>query len=98
MASEEEETPDRFVIRGIVLIFYYLAQSQIDTGATHSFIATTLVHTLELPVNVLTIPLRVTTLVRRNVTIDHVCRLCSLTIARHVHTWDSIVLIWQSLT
>lgn len=59
MVAEEGET----VIRGIILVYDYLAQAFIDTGSTYSFIACTLSHMLELDVEVLTIPLRVTTLV-----------------------------------
>lgn len=61
IVAEEEETPDISVIRCIILVFDYLAQSLIDTGATHSFIASIFIHTLELLVDGLTTLLRVTT-------------------------------------
>lgn len=54
MVVEEEETLDRSVIRGILIFYYYLAQTWVYTGATHS---------LELHIDVFTIPLRATILV-----------------------------------
>src|SRR4051812_24107106 len=93
MTAEEEETPDRSVIiRGIILVYDYLAQTLIDTGATHSFISSTLACTLKLDVDTFTIPLRVTTPVWNNVMLNRVCRSCSLTIAGYEHTRDLILL------
>lgn len=56
MTAEEEETLDKSMIRGIILVFDYLAYSLFDTRATHNFIASALVRTLGLSLDVLTIP------------------------------------------
>lgn len=51
-------------------MYDYLTQTLIDTRATHSFISCTLARTLELPIDVLINPFRVTMPVRRNVILN----------------------------
>src|SRR3954465_9243450 len=47
-AMDAEQTVDRSVIRGTVLVFGTVARVLIDTGASHSFISATLARTMRL--------------------------------------------------
>ena len=80
------------VVRGTFLLFSSWARVLLDTGATHSFIATSCVTTLGLETSPLDLPLYVDTSIGGRVLLDRVCRECDLTIAERIFVFDFIVL------
>src|SRR3954466_1331276 len=80
-ALDAEQAPDRSVIRGTVLIYGSVARTLIDTGASHSFISYALARSMSLMISTMLTPLLVTTPVRGNVMLDHVCKDCFVAIA-----------------
>ena len=91
-AMDAEQTADRSVIRGTVLIFGTAARVLIDTGASHSFISATLARTMRLTHSNLRTPLTVTTPVRGNIILYRICRGCTVVIAGYEHTFDFMLL------
>ena len=89
---DADQPVDRSVIRGTVLIFGSVARTLIDTGASHSFISSTLARTMSLRYVTLRTPLTVTTPVQENIVLDRVCRDCFVVIAGYEHTYDFILL------
>lgn len=84
-ALDAEQPPDCSVIRGTVLIYDFVARTPIDTRASHSFISCTLAHSMRLVFVTLRTLLVVTTPVRENIMLDHVCRDCVVAIVGYEH-------------
>ena len=74
------EQPEAKVMEGTILFFSSWVKVLFDTGASNSFISSTLVDTLELNVESLEIPLCVDTPVGGKVRLGSICRNCSLSI------------------
>src|SRR5436853_7246275 len=87
---DAEQPVDRSVIRGTVLIFGSVARTLIDTGASYSFISSTLARTMSLRYVTLRTPLTVTTPVQGNIVLDRDCRDCLRVMAGFEHTYDFI--------
>ena len=80
------------MVRGTYLIFRSWADVLIDSGASHSFIATSFVSTLGLETEELYPGLMVETPIGGRVRLDQICRGCDLTILDQTFTFDFIVL------
>ena len=84
--------PDPSVVRGTFLVFSSWARVLVDTGASHSFIATSFSTALGWETSLLNPPLYIDTLIGARVLLDRVCRGCDLTIAERNFVFDFIVL------
>ena len=73
-------------------MFSSWARVLVDTGATHSFIASSFVAALGLEASPLDPPLYVDTPIGGRVMLDRVCRECDLTIKERTFVFDFIVL------
>ena len=85
-------SPPDPVVRGTFLLFSSWARVLVDTGATHSFIATAFATALGLEMSQLDHPLYVDTPIGGRVLLDRVCRECDLTIEERTFVFDFIVL------
>ena len=70
------------MVQGTFLLFRLWARVLFDTGASHSFIATSYVRVLGLKVETLDEPLHVSSPLRTKVRIDRICQRCELEISR----------------
>ena len=91
-AGQQEPQLDTSIIRGIFLVFNLWACVLIDTGASHSFVASSFVLILGLEVEVLDSVLMLDTLVGDRTTLRCVCRSCEVEIADRCFVFDFIVL------
>ena len=79
---------DQPVIQGIFLLSHLWARVLFDYGASHSFIAASIVRELGLEVETLEKPLYVSSPLRTRVSIDLICRGCELEISEILLTVD----------
>ena len=82
------EVADQLVIQGMFLLFRLWARVLFDSGASHSFIATSCVRVLGLEVETLDEPLHVSSPLGTKARIDRICRGCELEIFRILLTVD----------
>ena len=85
-------SPPDPIVRGTFFLFSAWARVLLDTGATHSFRATSFVTALGLETSSLDPPLYVDTPIEGPVLLDRVCRECDLTIAERNFVFDFTVL------
>ena len=85
-------SPPDPVVRGTFLLFSSWARVLVDTGASHSFIASSFGAALGLETSPLDPPLYVDTPIGGRVMLDRVCRECDLTIEERTFVFDFIVL------
>ncbi|GFS40196.1 hypothetical protein Acr_00g0067070 [Actinidia rufa] len=90
--GQQELQLDTSVVRGTFLVFNSWARVLIDTGASHSFIASSFALTLGLEVEVLDSVLMLDTPVGGRTTLRRVCRSCEVEIADRRFVFDFIVL------
>ncbi|GFZ15860.1 hypothetical protein Acr_25g0002690 [Actinidia rufa] len=91
-AGQQEQQLDTSVVRGTLLMFNSWARVSIDTGASHSFIASSFALVLELEIEVLDSMLMLDTPVGGKSTLKRVCRSCEVEIANRPFVFDFIVL------
>ena len=82
---------DASVLQGTIQLFSTWVSVLFDTGASHSFISTACVSSLDLPIDVLPTTLSVDTPIGSRATLRFVCRACELIIADSVVLFDLVV-------
>ena len=80
------------MIQGMFLLSRLWAKILFDSGASHSFVATSSVDVLGLEVETLDEPLHVSSPLRTRVRIDKICRDCELEISGILLTVDLLVM------
>ncbi|GFS38040.1 hypothetical protein Acr_00g0055310 [Actinidia rufa] len=90
--GQQEQQLDTSVVRGTLLMFNSRARVLIDTGASHSFIASSFALALGLKVEVLDSVLMLDTPVGGRTTLKRVCRSCEIEIGDRRFVLDFIVL------
>lgn len=90
--TNAEEASDHSVIQDTIVIYNSCARALVDTGASHSSISHTLMHTLGLEYTNLRTLLTATTPVQKDVILSHVCRGCTMVIAGYGHIFDLVLL------
>ena len=86
------QTPESSVVRGTFLLFNSFAKVLFDSGASHSFIATSFVLALGLETEEFDPPLFVNTPLGSRAPLDRICRGCELVILDRCFEFDFIVL------
>ncbi|XP_058208134.1 uncharacterized protein LOC131321144 [Rhododendron vialii] len=86
------QAPETSVVRGTFLLFNSFARVLFDSGASHSFIATSFVYALELDIENLDSPLFVETPLGGKSSLSRICKGCELVICDHHFVFDFIVL------
>ncbi|GFS34613.1 hypothetical protein Acr_00g0034850 [Actinidia rufa] len=81
IAGQQEQQLDTSVVRGTLLMFNSWARVLIDTGASHSFIASSFASALGLEIEVLDSALMLDTPVGGRSTLKRACRSCEVEIA-----------------
>ncbi|XP_058180099.1 uncharacterized protein LOC131298638 [Rhododendron vialii] len=84
--------PETSVVRGTFLLFNSFDRVLFNSGASHSFIATSFACTLELEIENIRPPLIVETPIGGRSPLNRICRDCELIIRDHRFTFDFIVL------
>ena len=74
------EPTDQLVIQGMFLLFRLWVRILFDSGASHSFIAASCVRELGLKVEILEMPLYMSSFLGTRVSVDLICRACELEI------------------
>ncbi|GFY95611.1 hypothetical protein Acr_10g0009960 [Actinidia rufa] len=92
IAGQQEQQLDTSVVRGTLLMFNSWARVLIDTGASHSFIASSFASALGLEIEVLDSVLMLDTPVGGRSTLKRVCRSCEIEIADRRFVFDFVVL------
>ena len=78
---------DQSVIQGMFLLSRLWAKILFDSGASHSFVTTSIVDVLGLEVETLDEPLHVSSPLETRVRIDKICRDCELEISMILLRW-----------
>ncbi|GFS37772.1 hypothetical protein Acr_00g0053850 [Actinidia rufa] len=91
-SRQQEQQLDTSVVQGTLLMFNSRARVLVDTGASHSFIASSFALALGLKVEVLDSVLMLDTLVGGNTTLRRICRSCEINIGDKCFVFDFIVL------
>ncbi|XP_058208151.1 uncharacterized protein LOC131321160 [Rhododendron vialii] len=86
------QAPETLVVRGTFLLFNSFARVLFDSGASHSFIATSFVCALELYTESLDLPLSVETPLGGQSSLSRICKGCELVVCDHHFVFDFIVL------
>ncbi|GFZ01057.1 hypothetical protein Acr_14g0006920 [Actinidia rufa] len=92
IAGQQEQQLDTSVVRGTLLMFNSWARVLIDTGASHSFIASSFASALGLEIEVSDSVLMLDTPIGGRSTLKKVCRSCEVEIADRRFVFDFIVL------
>ncbi|GFZ12759.1 hypothetical protein Acr_23g0011440 [Actinidia rufa] len=92
IVGQQEQQLDTSAVRGTLLMFNSWARVLIDTGASHSFIASSFASALRLEIEVLDSVLMLDTPVGGRSTLKRVCRSCEVEIADRRFAFDFIVL------
>ncbi|GFS30291.1 hypothetical protein Acr_00g0011220 [Actinidia rufa] len=96
IAGQQEQQLDTSIVRGTLLMFNSWARILIDTGASHSFIASSFALALGLKVEVLDSVLMLNTLVGGRTILRRICRSCEIEINDRRFVFDFIVLDMMS--
>ncbi|XP_058189168.1 uncharacterized protein LOC131306761 [Rhododendron vialii] len=90
--STASQAPETSVVRGTFLLFNSFAKVLFDSGASHSFIATSFVCALDLETENVNPPLLVETPLGGRTPLDRICQECELIICDRRLVFDCIVL------